>query len=80
MLVNYFDVRRVHGNPWLCATTADLIVCGQRIDHPVVRGYDETPVRETILVLGMLLTISPRSPLPAAVWVGRPCSGQAGTP
>ena len=44
--------------PWMCATVADLVVGGWLIDHLIKRGYDETPVRKTVLVLGMLLGLA----------------------
>ncbi len=44
--------------PWICATIADLVVGGWLIDHLVTRGYDETPVRTTVLVTGMLLGLA----------------------
>ncbi len=40
--------------PWSCATIADLAVGGWAIDFFIKRGHDETVVRKTILVLGML--------------------------
>jgi MFS family permease len=40
--------------PWIVATIADLVVGGWLIDHLIVRGYHETRVRKTVLVLGML--------------------------
>jgi MFS family permease len=40
--------------PWIVATIADLVVGGWLIDHLIVRGYSETRVRKTVLVLGML--------------------------
>lgn len=62
-LPNYF-VREMHMSilssatyttiPWLCATAADLFFGGWLIDHLIVRGYDPTRVRKSVLVLGML--------------------------
>jgi ACS family D-galactonate transporter-like MFS transporter len=40
--------------PWIVATIADLAVGGWLIDHLITRGYDETRVRKSVLVLGML--------------------------
>lgn len=40
--------------PWIAATIADLAVGGWLIDHLISRGYGETRVRKTVLVLGML--------------------------
>ena len=44
--------------PWICATIAGLGIGGWLIDHLIARGYDETPVRKTVLVLGMLLGLA----------------------
>src|SRR6185437_6326175 len=44
--------------PWAVATIADLVAGGSLIDHLIARGYDETPVRKTVLVLGMLLGLA----------------------
>jgi hypothetical protein len=41
--------------PWIFATVAGLVAGGWLIDHLIARGYRETPVRMTVLVLGMLL-------------------------
>jgi ACS family D-galactonate transporter-like MFS transporter len=43
---------------WICTTLADFIVGGWLVDHLISRGYDETPVRETVIVLGMLLGLA----------------------
>jgi MFS family permease len=40
--------------PWIVATITDLAVGGWLIDHLISRGYNETRVRKTVLVLGML--------------------------
>jgi ACS family D-galactonate transporter-like MFS transporter len=40
--------------PWIVATITDLTVGGWMIDHLISRGYSETRVRKTVLVLGML--------------------------
>lgn len=44
--------------PWLVATISDLVIGGWLIDHLISRGGDETRVRKTILVLGMLLGLA----------------------
>ncbi len=41
--------------PWGCATVADLFVGGWVIDFFIKRGRDETLVRKTVLVFGMLM-------------------------
>jgi MFS transporter, ACS family, D-galactonate transporter len=40
--------------PWSRATLTDLLIGGWAIDFFIKRGHDETVVRKTILVLGML--------------------------
>jgi ACS family D-galactonate transporter-like MFS transporter len=40
--------------PWIVATITDLVVGGWLIDHLISRGYGETKVRKTVLVLGMV--------------------------
>lgn len=44
--------------PWIFATISDLVVGGWLIDHLIARGYDETPVRKTVLVVGMLFGLA----------------------
>jgi MFS family permease len=69
--------------PWMCATVADLVVGGWLIDHLVKRGYDETPVRKTVLVLGMLLGLAvfgatlTTNPAWAILWISVALSGLA---
>jgi MFS family permease len=69
--------------PWICATIADLIVGGWLIDHLIARGYDETPVRKTVLVLGMLFGLAvfgatvTTDPVWAIVWISVALSGLA---
>jgi MFS transporter, ACS family, D-galactonate transporter len=69
--------------PWICATVAGLGVGGWLIDHLIARGYDETPVRKTVLVLGMLLGLAvfgatvTTNPVWAIVWISVALSGLA---
>jgi sugar phosphate permease len=69
--------------PWICATIADLVVGGWLIDHLIKRGYDETPVRKTVLVLGMLLGLAvfgatfTVNPVWAIAWISIALSGLA---
>ena len=42
----------------MCATVADLVVGGWLVDHLVARGKDETVVRKTVLVVGMLIGLA----------------------
>ena len=39
--------------PWACATVSDLLVGGWLIDHLIARGYDDTRVRKSVLLVGM---------------------------
>jgi sugar phosphate permease len=69
--------------PWACATVADLVVGGWLIDYLIARGNDETLVRKTVLVLGMLLGLGvfgatlTTSPIWAVVWISIALSGLA---
>jgi hypothetical protein len=69
--------------PWICATIAGLGVGGWLIDHLIARGYDETPVRKTVLVVGMLLGLAvfgatvTTNPIWAIVWISVALSGLA---
>ncbi len=69
--------------PWMSATVADLVVGGWLIDHLIKRGYDETPVRKTVLVLGMLLGLAvfgatfTTDPVWAILWISIALSGLA---
>jgi ACS family D-galactonate transporter-like MFS transporter len=69
--------------PWICTTIADFIVGGWLVDHLIARGYDETPVRKTVLVLGMLLGLAvfgatvTTNPVWAIVWISVALSGLA---
>lgn len=44
--------------PWLFATASDLLVGGWLIDHLVSRGWNETRVRKSIIVAGMVTGLS----------------------
>jgi ACS family D-galactonate transporter-like MFS transporter len=44
--------------PWIVATITDLAVGGWLIDHLISRGYGETRVRKTVLVLGMVVGLA----------------------
>lgn len=44
--------------PWAVATVTDLVVGGWLIDHLIARGKDETRVRKTVLVVGMLFGLA----------------------
>jgi ACS family D-galactonate transporter-like MFS transporter len=67
--------------PWIFATIADLVVGGWLIDYLIARGYDETPVRKTVLVVGMLFGLAvfgatlTTDPFWAIVWISIALSG-----
>ena len=69
--------------PWACATVADLIVGGWLIDRLIARGRNETVVRKTVLVAGMLLGLAvfgatmTTSTTWAVVWISIALSGLA---
>lgn len=44
--------------PWAVATVTDLVIGGWLIDHLISRGGNETTVRKTVLVIGMLLGLA----------------------
>ena len=60
---------------------ADLVIGGWLIDHLIARGYDETPVRKSVLILGMLLGLAvfgatvTTDPVWAIVWISIALSG-----
>jgi ACS family D-galactonate transporter-like MFS transporter len=65
-----FGMRAIYANayatiPWLISALAALFVGGAVIDGIVARGEDETRVRKTVLVIGMLLGLS----VAAATWM-----------
>jgi ACS family D-galactonate transporter-like MFS transporter len=69
--------------PWMCATIADLLVGGWLIDHLIGRGHDETRVRKTVLVGGMLMGLAvfgatlTQDPRWAIFWISLALSGLA---
>jgi MFS family permease len=65
-----FGMRAIYANayatiPWLISALAALFVGGAVVDGLVARGEDETRVRKTVLVIGMLLGLS----VAAATWM-----------
>ena len=44
--------------PWVVATITDLFVGGWLIDHLIARGHNESKVRKTVLVIGMLFGLA----------------------
>jgi D-galactonate transporter len=69
--------------PWIFATISDLVVGGWLIDHLIARGYPDTVVRKTVLVVGMLLGMAvfgatlTTDPVWAIVWISVALSGLA---
>jgi MFS family permease len=69
--------------PWVFATITDLIVGGWLIDRLITRGYDETLVRKTVLVLGMLFGLTvlgatlTANPVWAVFWISIALGGLA---
>ena len=69
--------------PWLFATISDLVVGGWLIDRMIARGHDETLVRKTVLVGGMVLGLAvfgatmTTTPFWAIVWISIALSGLA---
>lgn len=69
--------------PWACATAADLAIGGWLIDRLIARGGDESRVRKTVLVCGMLMGLAvfgaslTTNPDWAIVWISVALSGLA---
>jgi ACS family D-galactonate transporter-like MFS transporter len=69
--------------PWLVATVTDLAIGGWLIDDLISRGYDETRVRKTVLVLGMVLGLAvfgaalTEKPAVAIFWISVALAGLA---
>lgn len=61
--------------PWIFASLSDLLVGGFLVDHLIARGYDETRVRKTVLVVGMLMgltvfgAVTTTNPVWAITWI-----------
>jgi sugar phosphate permease len=69
--------------PWLFATATDLAVGGWLVDELIRRGFDDSMVRQTILIGGMVMglallgTIFTRTPITAALWISLSIGGLA---
>jgi MFS transporter, ACS family, D-galactonate transporter len=69
--------------PWIAATIADLVVGGWLVDFLIGRGHDETRVRKTVLVTGMLFGLAvfgatmTTNPVWAILWISIALSGLA---
>lgn len=69
--------------PWAVATVTDLVAGGWLIDFLIGRGLDETRVRKTVLVVGMVLGLAvigatqTTDPVWAIVWISIALGGLA---
>jgi MFS transporter, ACS family, D-galactonate transporter len=69
--------------PWLFATLSDLLVGGWLIDHLIARGHDETRVRKSVLIAGMVLGLAvfgataTANPVIAIAWISVALAGLA---
>jgi sugar phosphate permease len=69
--------------PWLFATATDLAVGGWLVDELIRRGFDDSTVRQTILIGGMVMglallgTIFTRTPITAVLWISLSIGGLA---
>jgi MFS transporter, ACS family, D-galactonate transporter len=69
--------------PWLFATAMDLVVGGWLVDKLIRRGFNDSLVRQTILIggmvmgLGLLGTIFTRTPSIAVLWISISIGGLA---
>jgi MFS family permease len=55
--------------PWMFATAANLIVGGWLIDHLIRRGLDETVVRKSVIISGMVTALA----ITGAAFTHNPC-------
>ncbi len=61
--------------PWIFASLSDLLIGGFLVDHLIAQGHDETKVRKTVLVVGMLLgltvfgAVATTNPVWAITWI-----------
>jgi len=44
--------------PWIFATLSDLLIGGFLVDHLIKRGYDSTRVRQSVIIVGMLMGLA----------------------
>lgn len=69
--------------PWACATISDILVGGLLVDKLVAAGHDETKVRKSVLIIGMLFGLAvfgatrTTSPGWAILWISIALSGLA---
>jgi MFS transporter, ACS family, D-galactonate transporter len=69
--------------PWLFASLSDLLIGGFLVDHLIARGFDDTKVRKTVLVIGMLFglavfgAVTTTDPTWAITWITIALTGLA---
>ncbi|WGG48256.1 MFS transporter [Rugamonas sp. DEMB1] len=69
--------------PWAVATATDLFVGGWLIDHLIAKGKDESVVRKSVLIIGMLFGLAvfgatqTTDPVWAIVWISIALGGLA---
>ncbi|MBJ7311473.1 MFS transporter [Rugamonas sp. CCM 8940] len=69
--------------PWAVATVTDLFVGGWLIDHLIAKGKDESVVRKSVLIIGMLFGLAvfgatqTTDPVWAIVWISIALGGLA---
>ena len=69
--------------PWACATISDILVGGVLVDKLITAGYDETKVRKSVLIIGMLFGLAvfgatrTTNPDWAILWISIALSGLA---
>ena len=69
--------------PWMVATISDLVVGGWLIDHLISKGHEESKVRKTVLVSGMVLGLAvfgatqTTDPVWAITWISIALGGLA---
>lgn len=69
--------------PWIFASLSDLLIGGFLVDHLIARGYDETKVRKSVLIAGMVLGLAvfgatfTTDPVWAVTWITIALTGLA---
>jgi MFS transporter, ACS family, D-galactonate transporter len=67
--------------PWMFASLADLLIGGFFVDHLIHRGFDETRVRKTVIICGMVGGLAvfgatwTTDPVWAVMWITLALSG-----
>ena len=69
--------------PWACASLSDLLVGGWLIDALIRKGYDQTRVRKTVLIIGLCTALAvlgattTNRPSIALAWISLALTGLA---